>query len=224
MTPEFYRLVNPTIDYVLQLVERIDSGYQPKLEIERDKLVNLLGDAKNEAARRGKISEFEIAQRFLIYWTDELLTVATADAPEDRDQWKEVTLEWFYFHEKERAWKFYVEAEQSGRHAGGDVLELIYLMLVLGFKGEIDFAWDHIRRNHNRNAGEKVLRESWAKEIHEIIQSFASPETTIPTLPPPEGDTAPPPWEGCLHAATALLGFAFVLFIAIIIWFLLNNK
>ena len=220
MTPEFARLVNPTIDNVLQLVERIDSGHQPKLEVERDKLVNILGDARSEAARRGRTSEFELAQRFLVYWADELLTVATADASEDRDQWKEVTLEWFYYHEKERAWKFYVEAEQSGRHAGSDVLELIYLMLVLGFKGEIDFAWDHIRRDHDRNAGEKVLRELWSKEIHEIIRSSASPGQTIPTLPPPEGDTAPPPGEGCLHAATALLGFALVLFLAALIWFL----
>ena len=112
-------------------------GQGVDLEAERTEIRTLIDEADksvSESASRVSQENFQLAKRGLIYWIDEVLTVA---AP----AWKAIILEWEYYSERERAWRFYVEGERSARHSSPDVTETWYLALALGFKGDIDYAF-----------------------------------------------------------------------------------
>ena len=106
MTPEFSSLVNPTMHYVLDLVSRIQrQATGIDLRQERDHIRGELEAAAATAdGHDSPVSgeEFRLAKQGLIYWIDEVMTIADP-------AWQTMTLEWHYFQSLDRAWKFYVD-------------------------------------------------------------------------------------------------------------------
>jgi Type VI secretion system protein DotU len=186
MTPEFSKLVDPIFQAVLGVVARIESGEGVDLEAERTELRTLIDEAdRSVSASASRVSQenFQLAKRGLIYWIDEVLTVA---AP----SWKAIILEWEYYSERERAWRFYVEGERSARHSSPDVTETWYLALALGFKGDIDYAFKTAlkRALPGGKTDPDEARRSWAAELARRIRDSQLPDLTPEPL---RGDVAP---------------------------------
>jgi hypothetical protein len=186
MTPEFAALVNPTFQYVLELLKRIRRDERLSLEHERALIRGELEDAELSAASeqsRVKIDDFHLAKLCLVYWTDEVLTQATPD-------WKEITLEREYFGTRDRAWRFYVDGENKARRSSADVVETWYLALVLGFEGDIGEAFrEHLARPLPGGVTTSPeARVHWANELQRQLRSRQFPELVGSPL---EGDLQP---------------------------------
>lgn len=136
MTPEFSQLVNPIIRHTIDTIERVRVGSANLKETKAD-LKSMLDRADHQsAAPDSRVSELEwkLAQRVLIYWLDEVLTVANP-------QWQSMTLEWEYYTSQDRAWRFYYDWETEAKKSTSNVAELWYLCLVFGFEGDIGNAF-----------------------------------------------------------------------------------
>lgn len=201
MTPEFANLVNPTFLYVLGLLQRIQRSEAVVLDHERALIRNELEEAEmtaNSEQSAVKAEDFQLAKRCLIYWIDEVLTQATRE-------WKEISLEFEYFEEKNRAWRFYTVGETQARRSSADVVEIWYLALVLGFEGDISEAFrDHLARSlpGNRQTSTEA-RVIWADELRQQLRQRQFPE--FPGTPL-EGSLTPQ-WGGW-RLQVALVFFA----------------
>lgn len=215
MTPHCAQLVNPTFEAVIQLLGRIQRGERLRLEDERARLRGELQTAEMKSAAAEALAEirpeeFQLIQRCLIYWIDEVMTQA---APE----WKEMLLEVEYFQERERAWRFYVFGENQARRCSSNVVEVWYLALALGFEGDIGEAFrDHLARplpgGSNRSDHARV---EWAKELSRQL-SQRQFEDVVGT--PLEGDLQPQTGAESLRYAltfVALSGAVFAVLLAL---------
>jgi type VI protein secretion system component VasF len=168
MTPEFARLVDPIFQAVLDVVGRLERGADVDLLGEKSEIQHRLEAAEKSTAEpssRVSRESFELAKRGLVYWIDEVLTdAATA--------WKDISLEFDDYGEKNRAFKFYVEGELKARHAVADVVEVWYLCLALGFKGDIRDAFrNHLNRDlPGGSADAAEARRAWARELARRIR------------------------------------------------------
>lgn len=211
MTPKFASLVNPTIQRVLELLKRIQQGESVVLEHERALIRNSLESAEMESSRMQaevKPDDFQLAKRCLIYWVDEVMTQATRD-------WKEISLEFEYFHERERAWRFYVAGENQARRSSPDVVELWYLAMALGFDGDIGEAFrEHLSRplpgGTNRS---DQARQEWARELARQLSQRQFAEVAGNPL---EGDLLPQTGAAMFRAALAFLAVAGAVFAVIL--------
>ncbi|QDT55789.1 hypothetical protein Pan44_38370 [Caulifigura coniformis] len=171
MTPEFAQSVNRVFDAVLDLVDRIERRERPDLNEEK-KLIRmdldaLTGASANQSSARRE--DLELARRGLIYWVDEVLTMADPE-------WKDITLEFDYFAEKNRAWRFYEFGERAARSSSPDVVEAWYLCLVLGFEGDIGEAFrEHLHQPMPGGAANSTeARQAWAQELAKLIRKQSS--------------------------------------------------
>jgi len=173
MTPEIAQSVNSIFDNVLDLIDRIERHELSDLSEEK-KLLRMDLDALTAVAPTnggGNTSELQLIKRALIYWIDEVLTHATAE-------WQNMTLEFDYFAEKNRAWRFYEYGERYARTSSSDVIETWYLCLVLGFEGDIGEAFRehlHLPFPGGHDTSEEA-RKAWAQELSRQIRQPKLPE------------------------------------------------
>jgi type VI secretion system protein ImpK len=175
MTPEFALPVNKIFDAVLDLVDRIEKHERPDLGEEKT-LIRMDLDALTAVSSKKashRLEEMELVRRALIYWVDEVLTVAHIE-------WKDMTLEWDYFGEKNRAWRFYEFGERGARVSTSDVIETWYLCLVLGFEGDIGEAFrEHLHMPMPGGATtSNEARTAWAAEFARLIRKPTLPDMT----------------------------------------------
>lgn len=173
MTPEFAQPVNRIFDAVLDLIDRIERRERPDLNEEK-KLIRMDLDAlmaRNAQGSAKSIEELDLTRRALIYWVDEVLTMADAE-------WKDITLEFDYFGEKNRAWRFYEYGERVARANSSDVIETWYLCLVLGFEGDIGEAFrEHLHQVlPGGTSNSTSARQAWANELAKLIRKPSLPE------------------------------------------------
>lgn len=143
MTPEFSELVYRVISSALDLKDRVDQGSSPDLEQERSRLIerlpaNVGAGLHADYSGDGKI--FLGARYALACWIDELFIVHSSWA----ERWKPLILEQALFGTRERASKFWEQADIVLRRPnaprgpyppGADALETFFLCIVLGFRG-----------------------------------------------------------------------------------------
>jgi type VI secretion system protein ImpK len=136
MTDDFAGLVTPVFRHVIQLLRRIDQGECPDLEPERVKVVALLEEAGRQARARAQLAyDFALARHALVYWVDEVLI----NAPWSHSPtWQNRILEWQYFRERNRAERFYEEADKALRLVNTDPIETFHLCVAMGFRGKYD--------------------------------------------------------------------------------------
>lgn len=215
MTPEFANLVNPTFHYVLALVDRLQRGESINLEFERNRIRGELQDSDITVASPDYAvsrDDYNIAKRALVYWVDEVMTVAD-------HRWKDLGLEIEFYGTRDRAWEFYVRAETEARNRHPDVVETFYLALVLGFVGDIRDAFLNQMRGRplpgNVEDPEKA-RQLFGKDLSRQIRQ-AQPGSG-PPAPQLMGDVRPllggklfSVAMGSLVLALLLLGLLFAL-------------
>ena len=212
MTPEFAQPVNRIFDAVLDLVDRIERHERPELGEEK-KLIRmdldaLTASASNKPGQRAE--DFELVRRALIYWVDEALTFATAE-------WKDMTLEFDYFAEKNRAWRFYEYGERAARTSSSDVIEAWYLCLVLGFEGDIGEAFrEHLHQPLPGGAGTSAeARQAWAHELARLIRKPTLPELNGEALSGGVEPLTGATWLLTMLACLFVVSVAFVVLLAV---------
>jgi type VI secretion system protein ImpK len=201
MREEYANLVHPVFTYALRLKERLERGERPNIESEQMTLKGLLM-SENEAKRwiefggqgdslammrhgeslrmtagsagRRSADQFLGIRYALACWLDEIFTLK--DSPWEA-QWADRTLETALYGSRDRAWMFWDQAQLAERRPGSDALEVFYLCVMLGFRGELREDPDKLKR--------------WADAIGARIGKEQSkewpqpPELEVPSYVPP---------------------------------------
>jgi type VI secretion system protein ImpK len=147
MRGEIADLVHNVIQAGLRLRQRLDDeGERPSLAAEQATLTAKLlesegqrwpdytGDPGYDAAGGG--DRFLGGKYALTCWLDEIFTLDVKD--EDwRKEWNERTLEQALFRSRVRASAFWAQAKRAEGRPGADALEIFYLCVMLGFRGNL---------------------------------------------------------------------------------------
>ncbi|MCA8990813.1 MAG: DotU family type IV/VI secretion system protein [Planctomycetaceae bacterium] len=220
MTPNFSRLVNPFFKLVLEAAVDLDRNRDGvDLQLRRQRLVQELNDAEMQADqdRQVRNEDFELAKKALVYWADEVLTMADV-------RWKDIILERELYGSRDRGHNFYIFGERHAKSAGTDVIEVWYLCLTLGFVGDIEEAFRmHLNRELPTLKGDTgapdihKARRAWAEELR---MQMRPAEVRPPNGEPLQGKLSPLPGQRLLPmsisaAVTALILVLGVYFIKI---------
>lgn len=158
MQTELAQLAHSILSYGVELKARLDRGEQLDLGIEQAELKDRLlsdyeagrwpeygGDAPCErgmlntqspatAADRTETGRRFLGLRYaLVCWLDELFTCHSPWSA----AWNEHKLEVELYGSNDRAWRFWEQAKLAQSRPGADVLEVFFLCVALGFRGEL---------------------------------------------------------------------------------------
>ena len=180
MREEIANLVHPVFMYGLRLKDRLERGERPDFSAEQAALKGLLGtqsDARRLPEFGGEHVEASIvgmtragespARRdeafrgiryALVCWLDEMFIL---DSPWE-SEWNEHKLEEALYGSNDRAWKFWDQARKIESRPGTDALEVYYLCVVLGFRGDLRNAAE--RLSAWRNAVESRIAKGQGQE------------------------------------------------------------
>ena len=146
MNKQFGNLVYPVISCALDLKDRLDRGDSPEIEAEQRKLFELLrtdGETRRLTDYIGDGGVFLGTRYILACWIDELFIVHSRSTWSDL--WKEKILEVALYGSRDRAWKFWDQADlvlkrpntpRVSISPGLDALETVFLCVALGFRGK----------------------------------------------------------------------------------------
>jgi len=177
MKEEIANLVHPTVRYALALRERLEHGAALSLEVEQAALKGMLltdyearrwidfgGETLKEKAIEaedsGERSETFLGIRYaLTCWLDELFILYSPW----ESLWNERKLEVALYGTNDRAWKFWDQARRAETRPGSDALEVFYLCVMLGFRGELLEAPEKLRswRATTQARLGQVLAQDW---------------------------------------------------------------
>jgi type VI secretion system protein ImpK len=147
------RFVHPVFEYGLALRARVDAGERPSLEAEQTALEDLINREPEEAGGRPRggaerrVADadpdavpdsgdwIEDVRYALVCWLDE--TFINGPYGPWGESWNESKLEARLFGSNDRSWKFWDRARSSELLPRPDVLEVYYLCVALGFRGEL---------------------------------------------------------------------------------------
>jgi type VI secretion system protein ImpK len=131
MTPEFAKAVDPVFEYVLELLDRLESGQgETSGEREQQRIMRALDRA--EAALGSGNDDWTAAKFALACWIDEMLAAPIWD---HHEYWTNNPLEKGLFGTADRALLFYTWSKKAAAERRRDSLEVYYLCVILGFRG-----------------------------------------------------------------------------------------
>jgi type VI secretion system protein ImpK len=190
MTDAFASVVSPVFQYVIDLQQRMEVGEAPALEPERERIMALLAEADQRANVSSQLAhDFELARHALVYWIDEVLINSSW---KHATEWRQRILEWDYYGQRLRADLFYEKAREAEALAGTDPLEVFYLCVALGFRGQ-----------HVNSPGD--LRK-WADRVYNRIASGSThPDKPFPDEATGGDEIAPLPGPSLLLGASILV-------------------
>lgn len=180
MRKETAELVLPIFRHGLRLKQRLRHGEKCTMVDEQAELRRLFRSSKaaTNAPTTMDSSEAFLGIRYpLACWLDEVFIV-DSDSPW-KSEWREQTMEYALFGTRERAHEFWRQAHQAESRGDADALEVFYLCVMLGFRGE---------QRENINA---LL--DWRDAVEAKIDQGRSPEwpEKPSELPIPETNAAP---------------------------------
>lgn len=156
MREEIADLVHPVIYRGVYLKRQLDRGESPVLDTEHAVLKGFLltdiearrwvdfggeggpdflqrGETSTEVVGRSSINYFLGVRYALACWLDEIFIL---DSPWE-SRWNERKLEAALYGTNDRAWKFWEQASLAESRPGTDALEVFFLCVMLGFRGEL---------------------------------------------------------------------------------------
>jgi type VI secretion system protein ImpK len=137
MRKETAELVLPILRYGLRLKERLRHGEKCTMAAEQAELKRLFRSSKaaTNAPSTVDSSEVFLGIRYpLACWLDEIFIV-DSDSPWKKE-WREQTMELALFGTRERAHEFWRQARQAESRGDADAVEVFYLCVMLGFRGD----------------------------------------------------------------------------------------
>jgi type VI secretion system protein ImpK len=157
MRAELVEVVYPIIAYGLRLKDRLNRGDDASLNEEQANLRKLLkssgesrrlpdfgGQPIDEAdlGRAGALRNHFLGSRYaLACWLDDLFIF---DSPWG-EQWKEYSLEYALYQSRDRAYVFWDQVRLAESRVETDALEVFYLCVMLGFRGDYRDKPDRVR-------------------------------------------------------------------------------
>lgn len=226
MREELANLVHPVFSYALNLRDRLEMGEQLKIEGEQMALRGLLlaeleaqrfpefgGD--DQAPRRGArgledggavvTAGFLGARYALVCWLDELFVLASSWS----EEWNSRKLEAALYGSNDRAWKFWEQALLAESRPTLDALEVFYLCVMMGFRGEL------------REGPDKL--KAWTAGVQARLTNKQAAEWPHP--PELEPPTNVPPLRGRerLQRVVWLCGAALLVLIPIVAFFVVQQ-
>jgi type IV/VI secretion system ImpK/VasF family protein len=131
MHETFQSRVVPLTLYVLDVLDRIEvsDGSDPQADEVRPKLKNLLGLFNVNGPRQ---QDFALAKSALVFWIDEVLVNSPWSAA---TQWQDNPLEREIYGSRNRAWKFFENADAARSLEDTDALEIFTQCVAMGFRG-----------------------------------------------------------------------------------------
>lgn len=178
-------LVHPVFRKTLELRERLEKGENPDLQAEQASLKGLL-QIESEARRlvdfggespvdaiqpaTGRVSgdnemsgdAFLGVRYALACWIDEFFILHTPWG----GKWNERKIEVDLYGTNDRAWKFWRQAERARLRPDNDALEVFFLCVLLGFRGEL------------RDAAEQL--QEWVSNVKTRIAKIRSQDWPYP--------------------------------------------
>ncbi len=152
MREELANLVHPVFTHGLRLKQRLERGEQPDFDAEQMTLKGLLlseleakrlvdfggqgdspGMTRLGTGTRRSPDQFLGIRYALACWLDELFIL---DSPWGRE-WNERKVEEALYGSNDRAWAFWEQARLAEARPGIDALEVFYLCVMLGFRGDL---------------------------------------------------------------------------------------
>lgn len=130
MSDSFRELIGPPILYVLEVRDLIEGDPDSVKPVAvRKRCKELLGRFDG----RGALADhYRLAKHAIVYWTDEVLINSVWSYATD---WRHDPLELEYFGTRDRAWRFYANAELARGLDGNEALEVFATCAALGFQG-----------------------------------------------------------------------------------------
>lgn len=178
MTPAFAALVGPLIQHVVDLRAAFRNGESPSPESVKRGLIRAFGEAQGRATE-SQAADLALAQYPLVYWADEVLIRSDWHSA---DRWKNSILELDYYGTRQAAIDFWRRARLAEDQAAGprqrgsraprnaDVLEVFFLCVALGFRGELFL--------------DEAEVEAWSARVVPILRAAAEgPEGRPPAAP-----------------------------------------
>jgi type VI secretion system protein ImpK len=199
MRQEMVNLVYPILDTAVRLKERLDRRETPDLDEEQTGLKRLLltdaeakqwaeygGDDSGAGAGAGGADEagrhdqvFLGVRYALVCWLDELFIL---ESPW-RAAWNERKLEVDLYGTNDRAWRFWEQAKVAEARHAADALEVFFLCVMLGFRGERRDQRDQLRAwvTAAKARAAQIRAQEWAYALE------ATPPTHVPALRAQDG-------------------------------------
>ncbi len=217
MTVPVIGLAEPFFQKVLELVNQPVAGTDQLPQFQRQLTADLqaIEQKVNSGITAVSAGEWQSLKRVLIYWADEVLTTHVTD-------WQNYVLEQEYFSEKNRAWKFYVEAEQCVPTGSSEVAELFYLAVVLGFRGDIEGAFKYELNTDlpGKKSDINEARRFWSAQLQRRIRHESAGDLQGEPL---EGNVEPLHGDGVLKSAFALFLLGTLSLIVVVGWWMLHK-
>ena len=214
MTVSAISLAEPFFQKVLELVNQPVSGTEllPQLQRQLTSDLQAIEQKVNSGIANVSAGEWQSLKRVLIYWADEILTTHVTD-------WHNYVLEQEYYGEKNRAWKFYVEAEQCVPTGSSEAAEMFYLAIVLGFRGDIEGAFKYELGTDlpGKRTDINEARRFWSAQLQRRIRHDSSGDLQGEPL---EGDVEPLHGDGVLKAAFAMFLLGTLSLIIAVAWWI----
>jgi len=179
MRKETAELVLPILRHGLRIKERLRHGEKCSMGAEQAELKRLFRFSRGAgSAAAAESPDVFLGVRYpLACWLDEIFIV-DSDSPW-KSEWREQTMEYALFGTRERAHEFWKQARQAESRGDTDALEVFYLCVMLGFRGE------------HRESVNALL--DWRDAVEGRIDQDRPPEwpEKPPDLPVPETNAAP---------------------------------
>jgi type VI secretion system protein ImpK len=177
MRKETAELVRPILGQGLRLKERLGRGEKLDWRSEQTELKRLF--RLSEAPTVSPAADAFLGVRYpLACWLDEMFIV-DPDSPW-KNEWREETMELGLFRKRDRAHLFWEQARQAEARGDLDALEVFYLCVLLGFRGDlrdrIDALLDWREAVEARIVGGRP--GDWPEKPPEL----PLPETNVPPL------------------------------------------
>ena len=191
MNPKFASHIDPLFEYVLNLLERAESGRNPDPEVEKARIRNQLEQIDASLGHIGAWCEdWKLARYAMVAWIDECLVYGcTWDGA---SVWQRNLLEVDLYKEEsepdDAAEEFFKEAEKASQLKRKDALEVFYLAVILGYRGV------YRSDSGDTSSTDSTLRR-WLKVTSAAI-SAGRPEIYIPTTVAPHVEDGGQPLNG----------------------------
>ena len=159
MREETAALVHGVFRHGLDLKDALARGATPALATEQATLIRAI-QGESDARAPTDPAAIDDLRYALGCWLDELFV----DETEWGARWNEHKLEVSLFGTNDRAWRFWEQARQAATRNDADALEVFYLCVQLGFRGELRgdrdrlAAWAAVARSQI----EQASAQSWA--------------------------------------------------------------
>ena len=189
MRPDIANVVYPILSYGIRLKESLAAGETPEFKSAQAELLGLL-QACGQVQRWADVNparsidvmstggrpatDFLGIRYALVAWLDEIFI---ADSPW-KSEWTEHILELQSYRTRDRAWKFWDQAKKAETQPATDSLEVYYLCVVLGFRGDFEESPEKIK--NWLESAKALIDKSEEQEWQGPVDS--QPKTYVPPL------------------------------------------